>query len=86
MERVVDYLTMEELAISSSLEKAKLDRCEENGKLRIIAVTSDGDTVVTPCKDEREVRKSFIIVANYLKWSKSIYTGEKAKGEELWAK
>ncbi len=81
---VIDYFTLESMALAKKLEKAKIVNCEDKRRLRIEAITVEGNKIYGPCADEREVRRSFTIIVNYVKWSNDIILEEEAKGVELW--
>jgi len=71
----IHYLDLEGLAINGLIEKASLEDCGLNKKVRkskISAVTRDGRKIETECIDYSRIVRVWIIIKQYEKWGKQI--------------
>lgn len=74
---------IESLALSGYIKNAKIEKCSKN-KFKIVATSVEGKPLTSVCEESFKVKKSFIVVVNYLNWNKKIIMQQPATGASKW--
>ncbi|AFH43282.1 hypothetical protein IOK49_00975 [Fervidicoccus fontis] len=66
-----NFLDIESMALGNKLASVKIENCGEETS-KIVAEDNLGNIYETPCEQKKIVSKSYMIINNYIKWSKLV--------------